>query len=49
MAVIGLKLEIIGIDWRMALAKNTMLDSLKNWMRIDLGTKVIRVYLDVSI
>ncbi len=40
---------MIGIDWRMALAKNTMFDSLKNCMRIDFGTKVKTVYLDVSI
>ena len=46
--MIGLRLLMMGIDWRTALMRKTMLESRRNWRRMDLGRKVSRLYLVVS-
>jgi len=43
----GLKLEMMRIDWRMALVRKTMFESLRNCKRMDFGMKVMAVYLAV--
>ena len=48
MAVIGLRLEMMGMDCKTALTKNTILESLRNCRSMDLGKKVIKLYLAVS-
>jgi hypothetical protein len=48
MAVMGLILEMMGMDWRTALTRKTTLESLRNCRRMDLGRKVIRLYFAVS-
>jgi len=45
----GLRLEIIGIDCRTALARKTILESRKNCKRSAFGMKLIRVYFAVKI
>lgn len=49
MAVMGGMLEMMGIPWRMAFTKKTILESLVNCKSRDLGKKVMRLYLAVSI
>lgn len=48
MAVRGDKADNIGIDCKMALARKTMFDNLKNCRKRHLGTKVSAVYLAVK-
>ena len=44
----GLRLERMGMDWRMALVRNTMLESRRNCRKMHFGKKVIAVYLAVK-
>jgi hypothetical protein len=48
MAVRGLMEESIGIDWRIALARKTILESLRNCNSKHLGKKVRAVYWAVN-
>jgi hypothetical protein len=49
MAVMGLILEMIGMDCKTALTRKTTLERRRNWRRTDFGRKVMRLYLAVSI
>ena len=49
MAVMGEMVEMRGMDWRTMLARKTTLERRVNCSRSDLGRKVRRLYLAVSI
>ena len=48
MAVMGLMLEMMGMDCRTALTRKTTLERRRNCSRMDLGRKVMRLYFAVS-